>query len=172
MNPRAEISATQEATGGYVDQEWYYSWSTYFPAEPNKATGWGRWNLFTQWMDLRAKCSPPLQLTVHSGTPDFITLENIINRQNGNCATLEQHVFLLGPLVYDRWIDFTVHIKWSQDPKVGFVEAWMDNQLKIPRTFIPTLDPGSTGVYMEQAMYRPNPSGQNVVYFDHTRRHK
>ncbi|GAC1539970.1 MAG: hypothetical protein NVS2B7_11950 [Herpetosiphon sp.] len=172
MNPRAEISATQENTGGYADQEWFYSWSAYFPSDPDKTTGWGEWNLFTQWMDLRHKCSPPLQLDVHSGNPDFISLENIITRQHGVCSEQVHTAYVLGPLIYDHWIDFTVHIKWSTDPSVGYTEAWVDNRLALPKTYMQTMDPGTTGVYMEQDMYRPNPPGASIVYLSNTRRHK
>jgi hypothetical protein len=32
------------------------------------------------------------------------------------------------PLVRNRWIDFTVRVKWSKDPSVGFVELWADGR--------------------------------------------
>ena len=170
--PRAEISATQQNTGGYEGQDWYYSWSAYFPSNPDKSTGWADWNDFTQWMDMRHNCSPPLQLDVLSGSPDFISFDNIIDpQQSGNCTESVHNNYQLTPIMYDQWIDFTVHIKWSQDPNIGFAEAWVNGQHLLPLTHMQTLDPGSTGVYMEQAMYRPNPPGTSIVYLDGTRRH-
>lgn len=169
---RAEISSSQQNTGGYPGQEWYYSWSAYFPSNPDKTTGWGQWNDFTQWMDMRHNCSPPLQFDVSPGLPDYIDISNIINpQQSGNCTESVHKSYKLINLIYDQWIDFTVHIKWSEDPTVGFAEVWVNGQHLLPKTYMQTLDPGSTGVYMEQAMYRPNPPGTDIIYLDATRRH-
>ncbi|MBE3561638.1 MAG: heparin lyase I family protein [Ktedonobacteraceae bacterium] len=173
-NERAEVSATQQMTGGYAGQEWYYSWSTYIPSNPNKATGWGPWTDITQWMDMRHNCSPPLQVAIRpgNGSSPYLALVNIINNQDsGNCSASVNQDYVLGNLLYDQWMDFTVHIKWSEDPQTGFIEAWMNGRKVIPLTHIQTLDPGSSGVYMEQALYRPHMDGTSVLYHDATHRH-
>ena len=171
-SPRTELSSTQQNTGGYEGQDWYYSWSAYFPSNPDRKTGWAAWNDFTQWMDLRHNCSPPLQLDVRPRPSAHIALVHIINDQiSGSCRTSVNKDYDLGRMIYDQWIDFTVNIKWSQDPSIGYVEAWRNGSQVLPLTHIQTLDPGSSGVYMEQAMYRPNPAGRSIVYLDGTRRH-
>lgn len=171
-NVRAEITASRANTGGYPGQAWYYSFSVYFPASPDQTTGWSEWNDFTQWMDMRAKCSPPLQFDVKSDNT-LVFNNEITYQQEGNCGygTLPYKDYPLGPIVYDQWIDFTAHIKWSENPHVGYAQVWRNGTEVLPLTHMQTLDPGSTGVYMEQAMYRPNPPRTSIIYIDGTRRH-
>src|SRR5579885_745302 len=171
-NVRAEITSSQADTGGYPGQAWYYSFSAYFPSNPDASTGWSDWNDFTQWMDMRANCSPPIGFYIHPDGHLYMSNE-ITLQQPGNCGYGNVPVkdYDLGPIVYDQWIDFTAYFKWSEDPTVGFAQVWRDGQKVVPLTHMQTLDPGSTGVYMEEAMYRPSPTNQAVVYIDGTRRH-
>jgi hypothetical protein len=36
------------------------------------------------------------------------------------------------PLRYDHWYDMLVHVRWSADPNVGFVEWWADGRKVFP----------------------------------------
>ena len=170
---RAETEATQAQTGGYAGQEWYYSWSMYAPSTPNQQTGWGSWNLITQWMDLLYQCSPPLQIDI---TPLkkglWYTLDSRLFNNKRGCASLgPSQDWDLGPVVYNRWTDFTVHVKWSANPQVGFVQVWMNGVNVFPLTHVRTLDT-SGGVYMQQDIYRQGAtSGSNILYFDNLMRH-
>lgn len=170
---RAETEATQAQTGGYEGQGWYYSWSMYAPSNPNTQTGWGSWNLVTQWMDLLYQCSPPLQIVIMplKNGLRYMLVSRLFDNKNG-CAQLgPSHDWDLGPVVYDQWTDFTVHVKWSADPTVGFAQVWMNGANVFPLTVLRTLDT-SGGVYMQQDIYRPGAtSGSNVLYFDYLRRH-
>jgi hypothetical protein len=168
---RAEISASQEETGGFPGQEWYYSFAVYFPSS-DPTTGWSQWNDFTQWMDLRAKCSPPVQFDITSGGT-IVFIQETTTQESNHCGydIYPSHYYNLGPVVYDQWIDFTASMKWSLDPEVGFAVIWRNGKLVLPKTSMPTMDPGGTGVYMEQAMYRPNTPGTSIIYLDGTRRH-
>ncbi len=174
-NVRAELTSTQQQTGGYSGQEWYYSWSTYIPAYPNRQTGWGDWNDIMQWMDLRHNCSPPLQVDVEpaqDNKPVRLVFSNEINAQvSGNCSNSVSKDYDLVPLFYDHWFDFTVHVKWSEDARIGFSEVWVNGCHVLPLTHMQTLDPGSGGVYMEQELYRPATNGTNILYHAGTRRH-
>jgi len=172
---RAEVSSTQADTGGYEGQEWYYSWSTMFPSNPNAASGWRRdwdWNVITQFSDLLANCSPPLQLGIDtgSGPQPQLYLESSPLDQTTCAAVRPTTKWFLGPLQYDHWYDFTLHVSWSQDPTVGFVELWVDRVKVVPLTSVQTLDNGG-GVYLEQDLYRRDFGATNVLYHDGTRRH-
>lgn len=171
-NVRAEISSTQRNTGGYAGQDWYYSFSIYFPSDPDKSVKWSNWNDVTQWMDLRGMCSPPLEIDVKPNQT-LVLINQITYQQPEDCGygTLPYNVYPLGRMVYDQWIDLTLHIKWSEDPQVGYVQAWRNGKTAVPFTHMQTLDPGSPGVHMEHAMYRPSPTDQAVMYVDGTRRH-
>jgi hypothetical protein len=176
---RAELTATRDNTGGYEGQEWYYSWSVYLPSNPDLTTGWPDWTNLMQWMDLYHNCSPPEALMIMSGyrnnppsSNPFITFVNKpLDNQNG-CATLApHHQWDLGGVLYDQWIDFTLHIKWSADPTIGFLELWMNGKQVIAKQSMRTLDT-SGGVYQEAQVYRGNNwTGTTIVYQDCVIRH-
>lgn len=176
---RAELSSTQATTGGYNGQDWYYSWSTYLPSNPNLKTGWADWTNLMQWMDLYHQCSPPAVVLIMPGyrnnppsaNPFFTFVDQPMDNQNG-CATLgPKHQFYLGDVVYDQWVDFTMHIKWSADPTIGYVELWKNGKQLIAKQNMRTLDT-SGGVYQEAQLYRGNNwTGTNVVYHDNVIRH-
>ncbi len=169
---RVETTATQEQTGGYEGQAWYYSWSMYIPAVPNQTTGWADWNLITQWMDLLYQCSPPLQIDIKPLSNGLrYTLNSILMDNKHGCKSLgPSQQWDLGPVHYDQWVDFTVHIKWSTEPAVGFAQVWINGRNVLPLTHMRTLDNGG-GVYMQQDIYRPSLAGTNVIYFDDLYRH-
>ena len=168
---RAEISASQQQTGGYPGQEWYYSWSTYVPSIPNATSPWGFHADITQWMDLYHRCSPPLFVEILTGPPLQFNMQSDILDNHNKCKSIgPHHEWNMGTFQYDQWNDFTVHIKWSEDPTVGFVEAWRNGVKVVPLTYMRTLDT-SGGVYMEQALYHPGNGGTHVIYHDGTRRH-
>jgi Polysaccharide lyase len=168
---RAELSASQAQTGGYSGQQWYYSWSTYVPSNPNATSPWGYWADITQWMDLYHQCSPPLWIALHSGPPLSYSLQSDILDNKNRCQSIgPHHEWNLGTFKYDEWNDFTLHVKWSENPNVGFVEMWRNGKKVVPFTHMRTLDT-SGGVYMEQALYHPGSGGTHVLYQDGTRRH-
>jgi len=176
---RAELSSTQANTGGYPGQDWYYSWSTYLPSNPNLTTGWADWTNLMQWMDLYHQCSPPAVVLIMPGyrnnppsaNPFFTFVDQPMDNQNGCAALGPKHQFYLGDVVYDQWVDFTVHIKWSTDPTVGYVELWKNGKQLITKQYMRTLDT-SGGVYQEAQLYRGNYwKGTNVVYHDNVIRH-
>jgi hypothetical protein len=50
-----------------------------------------------------------------------------------------------GRFTAGRWHDFVLHVKWSPDPAVGFVELWFDGAPVVPRASTQTMhvDPGT-----------------------------
>ena len=51
------------------------------------------------------------------------------------------------PFAPDRWHDFVLHVKWSSDPSVGFVEIWYDGQHVLNRTSVQTMYRDNTRSY-------------------------
>jgi hypothetical protein len=168
---RAEATATQANTGGYANQDWYYSWSTYIPSVPNAANGWSTaWNSIIQWMDLLARCSPPVSVKILAGTPPHFYLQSDPRDNTNGCSRLGPYqAFDMGPIRYDQWYDFTFHIKFSANPAVGYVEGWLNGNQVVPLTHMRTLDT-SGGVYLEQQLYRGPTNFTNVLYHDWLRR--
>ena len=90
----------------------------------------------------------------------------------GDCYSPSSMLYTnLGSLQYDRWYDFVLHVKWSTDPAVGFVELWVDGQQRVPLTHGQTLaDVAAASVYWKQGFYRSAFAGPNTVYEDNARR--
>lgn len=37
----------------------------------------------------------------------------------------------LGPVSYDRWVDYVVHVKWDSNGNTGVLQVWQDGVLKV-----------------------------------------
>lgn len=44
-----------------------------------------------------------------------------------------------GPFAAGRWHDFVLHVRWSADPTVGFVELWHNGARVVARTSVKTM---------------------------------
>lgn len=131
--------------------EYYYKWSTYFPASfPRVDT----WQVFAQWHHLGLNGSPPLEF--------FIIDDEMRMRAGGSSGP----VVWREPMQRDRWHDFVLHVKWSADPKVGFVELYKDGELVLPKRFVATQFKGDTN-YLKLGLYRNDTiSPVGVLYHD------
>ena len=73
---------------------------------------------------------------------------------------------LAAPLKRGAWNDFVLHVKWSSNPKVGFVELYKDGQLVVPKTMVATQF-GSETNYLKLGLYRDSSITQTAsVYHD------
>ncbi|XXF77956.1 polysaccharide lyase [Myxococcaceae bacterium GXIMD 01537] len=137
----------QQAEGA----EFFYAWSTLFNEDfPSANT----WQVFTQWHHTGLTGSPPVEL--------YVIGEQMRMRVGGSSAK----DLWTAPLQRGAWNDFIVHVKWSADPNVGFVELYHNGQQVVPRTPMATLYKGQ-GVYLKQGLYRNSTIGQpGVVYHD------
>ena len=158
---RSEVLVTTSLTDGYEGREAYWAWSTYFPQTFDSPSG--GWNAFTQFH--------------HSGSTGQVNVHFAVNDKTriglrvlgGDPSSPVRKDFTLASLERGRWYDFVLHVKWSSNPSVGFVETWVNGQLVVPKTFTPTLYPGQ-GVYAKQGYYRSAYAGTTVLYHDGMRR--
>jgi hypothetical protein len=149
------VRMTNESEG----DERYYGWSTLFPEDyPFTAT----WQLFTQWHHSGSNGAPPVRFILgcsagDCGVPLPDTMFFIVNGQN---------LWLEGPVTRGEWHNFALHVKWSSNPNVGFVELWYDGRLVVPKRHVATLFPGQTN-YLKQGLYRDaSTRPTQVVYHD------
>jgi hypothetical protein len=81
-----------------------------------------------------------------------------INGGDLNAGTQQRHVFAYPHLLqWDHWYDLLYHEKLSPNASIGFVEAWVDGNVLVPYTHMPTLySRGSTTdtMYPELSNYR------------------
>jgi hypothetical protein len=134
---RNEMDWVYQQTEG---MDLYYAWSTLFPAEYPKVTGF---QTFTQWHHNVGGGAPPLHF-------DVLVDQIVFVRSTGGYQALWS-----APLVRGVWHDFVLHVKWSADASTGFVELWYDGQKVLEKTAGATLIPG-TWVYLKQGLYRDN----------------
>jgi hypothetical protein len=167
---RAEVYAGVAETGGYEGQEWYYAWSTMFPAAGNPLGFWpdfANWNVFTDFHN-PGSCNSNVQLGINAtGALPFLYFEDD-NFPTGNCSDPSSMLYKnLGTLQFDHWYDFVLHVKWSSDPGVGYVELWVDGVKVVPLTNGQTMaDVSSASVYWKQGFYRSAFGGLNTAYQD------
>ncbi len=111
-NPRAQLNKNNLFCSG---DDRYVGFSLFFPADRFPAT------LGQNWMILNSfGFGPPYGDAVESTS---LSLWEDRIRFRHNSQTIWER-----PYVRGRWVDFVVHIKFSTDPGVGFMELWVDGQ--------------------------------------------
>jgi uncharacterized protein (TIGR03382 family) len=146
-NRNEVLYLTQEPPGS----EYYYKWSTLFPEDYPSAN---TWQLFAQWHQDGCCGSPPLEF--------YVVGEEMFLRVGGSNGK----VVWRGPLVRGSWNDFVLRVKWSSNPKEGFVEMYKDGELAVPKTMAATQFNGERN-YLKLGLYRDNSISQvGVVYHD------
>jgi hypothetical protein len=99
------------------DDRWT-SFQVYLPTDFDAAQS--RWQVIAQWKGL-GDGGPPLALHVRSG--NFV-----LARSTTNVASDTQTTDIWsGPAPKNRWVKFTIHIKFSPLISTGFVELFSDN---------------------------------------------
>lgn len=83
------------------------------------------------------------------------------------CGNPYRRTWTFERIVPGRWYDIVFHVKWSPDPKVGFVEVWVNGKHVLPLTHAATLYSGDT-VYLKQGYDGGGAPGQTTVYNDGT----
>jgi uncharacterized protein (TIGR03382 family) len=125
----------------------YYAWSTWFDVEyPSEAS----WQVFTQWHHTGNTGSPPLEMDVYGEELRFYTRGTT--------------VLWSAPLVRGVWHDFILHVHWSADASLGFVELWYEGVKVLDRKPLATLYSGQSAL-MKQGLYRDSSIGPTAVVF-------
>lgn len=113
---------------------------------------------------------PPLALQVTHG--DFVLYKGDANVESGSTIPIWQ-----APAPNDRWVRFTLHVRFSADPSAGFVELWGNPAggavvplLARTPTYTMKKDAGGVAVPLHAriGIYR-NPAGRfgtETAYFD------
>jgi hypothetical protein len=132
-----------------VGSEYYYRWKVMFPADyPSVRT----WQVFTQWHHTGCCGSPPVEFFVY-GEEIRLTLTSSVTPWTTK-------------LVRGVWHEFIFHVRWSADPKVGFVELWHNRQQVLPKRYLATMYAGMKN-YLKLGLYRSDTVSQvGVVYHD------
>ncbi len=145
---RNELVYFSRETSG---MEYFYKWSTLFPENFPFSR---KWQVFAQWHQEGCCGSPPLEL--------YVVGDEMRMRVGGSSGK----VVWRAPLVRGQWHDFVLRVKWSPDPRVGFVELYKDGKLAAPKTMAATQF-GREKNYLKLGLYRDSSiSPVSVVYHD------
>lgn len=136
-----------------LGSERWYKWSTLFPTDFPVSTDWQVSTQFHQSYlanGTTVGVTPPLVFAL-DGKDNFQFISS-------TAADVPTNLYSK-PLVRGAWMDLMLHVLWSADPKVGFVELMLNGQLVVPKTFVATVFAGlvslSTGPnYLKQGLYR------------------
>ena len=146
-------------------QEAWWAWSTMFPRQFRPTLG--GWNTFTTWHHSGTTGQANLNFQVNPDVrPATLKLEANSGRDP---ERPRQREFTLAKFVRNHWYDFVLHVKWSANREVAFIELWVDGRRVIRKTRLATLYPGQD-TYPCQGYYR-NPAPLTAyVYHGATRR--
>jgi hypothetical protein len=126
----------------------YFQLSTFLaPGFPVDAD----WQVITQFKQ-NFDGSPPLSLNVEQG-------QYRVEGGYGHPGGSRQFIVNIGEATTGTWVEWVLHVKFSSDPAVGFVEVWKDGAIALPKYFPPggTLYPDPSGVdggYVKTGLYR------------------
>jgi hypothetical protein len=128
--------------------ETYYRWSTMFAPDFPSANDW---QLFAQWHQPEDCCgSPPIQFYVYGEEIRFT-------------VSTGQTLVWRTPLQRGAWHDFVLHVRFSNDARVGFVELWYDGEHVLPKTYAAT----RANDYLKLGLYRSEAiTADGVLYQD------
>ena len=150
---RAEVTGPDFDEG---DERWIRQ-AIYVPTGTATESGW---RLVAQFHNLGGG-SPPVALFLESGSDLSFEVGH------GDSSTFDWN----GPAIQrNRWYDVALHIRFSSNPSVGFVEVYLDGRRQTmtngqPRRYRATLEDG--GAYYKTGIYRSDSIGQtDVVYHD------
>lgn len=155
---RAEMSHPNSASTDAVpnDERWV-AWDMKFDSTWPVLNAGSGWCVIQQWHQATGSASPAVCLDVD--TDDVIYLAN--NDATGFQRTAVQAV------VRNTWQRWVMHIKFSENAAVGYVDLWVDGVLKINHEFRKTLIPGDTSCYLKTGIYRdPVNTATGILYFD------
>jgi len=165
-NPRAQLVGPPGLF--HPGDEVYIGLSMYFPAD---------FPTVSAWLMTHEDYGPPY---VGSPTIQLNVTGDRIEMRNNVPSGIDQQIWLATEDIHKGtgWEDFVLHVLWSTDPTIGFVELWHDgaqqtfNDGKTREhyaTFVPSINGVSDTVYVNQYRKAGYNLGTVVLYHDDIR---
>jgi hypothetical protein len=171
---RAELGQGNPTRVGFADRLFQQGDERYISFQlllaPNFDVNVDTWRVITQLHQAGDLGTPALSLNVEGGR--FVLFKSDAHLSSDDTAELRS-----APAVKGRWVKFTLHVMFSPDPGVGFVELWgnpaggpLVSLLKQTPTYTMKRDPSGATVpdHARIGIYR-NPDGgfgTETVYYD------
>ena len=162
---RAELSSFGKSWNDDEGDERWYEFDVRFGETtfaPTWSGGSNDWLIFFQWHQVDDPGAPALAMSVHNDGKVYFEREP------------DSDFEFIGPVwtpVAGQWHHVVVHIKWSPNSSVGFIECHVDGAEKIAKIFRKTQYAADTqNYYVKLGTYRRNTvNGTTVVYHDNLR---
>lgn len=162
---RAELSSFGKSWNDDLNDERWYEFDVCFGDStwnPTYSGGSNDWIIFYQWHQVNDPGAPALALSVHS--------DNVVyfEREANDTPQTDIPIWTVRPGV---WEHVVIHVKWSPDTSVGFVEAWVNDVQEVPKTLCKTqYDNDTSNYYVKIGTYRRSTvSGTTVILHDNLR---
>jgi hypothetical protein len=180
-NPLSPTEMTERAEVGYTsfdegDDIWL-GWSTWFDSRllnPTDTAATDVTNTFTQFHEGAPNVSiPPISMSIDTNNyagPGY----HMICRVSGGAVNSANQPATpptridLGEIIYDKWVDFLIHVKFSSNPTVGKFEVFVNGVSKSGLLTLATMYPGRNN-YFKQGYYRTPQAGTSVIWHDQTK---
>jgi hypothetical protein len=167
---RCELAQGNPVRSGYPlfhagDERWI-AYQLYLPDDFPLETS--RWNVIMQLKQLGSMGTPAISMEAKNGR--FYLMNSTGN--GDSCCTATRWT---GPAQRNRWVKFLLHVRFSPDPAVGFIELYGDLDGGGVRELMPRLSThtmkqsGGTPVdsHARIGMYRdPSIQGTSHAYYD------
>jgi hypothetical protein len=166
---RSQIYLDSSSSYGNEGQENWFAWSTMIaPGSRLEKGGWNNLTSFHQ-KDNHNTCPAPDHFAVTNAHGMwFLRLDSSGGRIDfSTCRSPSERSWSFGRIRTGTWYDVVFHVKWSADPRVGFVEVWLNGRRVLPRTRAATLYEGD-GIYLKQGYDGGGADGTTTVYNDGT----
>lgn len=162
---RSEISSFGKSWNDSENEECWYEFDVKFgdPTWSPSFSGSDDWLIFFQWHQVNDDGSPPLALSVHNDNKVYVEREPDTDFE------------FMGPVWTVRpgvWEHVVVHIKWSPNSSIGFIQIHLNGTEVLPKTFRKTMyqNDRTDPYYVKMGQYRRvNISGTTIVQHDNIR---
>ena len=133
---RSEVSRYDGAKVHEGDERWYQFSLKFDEDFPDIK---GNFFIVMQWH--AGKGSPPMALTVNHDR-ELVLANNVHDGQNR----------VIGEIQRGEWVDYVVHVKFSQSKDRGWAEVYQDGELVVPRHARASMSSDSN--YLKMGIYR------------------
>lgn len=137
---RSEVQSNAAGALVHEGDERWYEWSMKFPEDFENPRG--VWFIVLQWHS--SSGSPPLAINVERNGDIMIGGDGLKGEPRRS----------LGKVRRGEWVDYVLHVKFSQDRDTGFIEGWENGVQTVPRYNRAAMKDDEN--YLKQGVYRDN----------------
>jgi hypothetical protein len=174
---RADLYTNQtfmgEVNGTLEGQKQWWGWSFLIPSVHGKRQRWAASYNFNAIADMHSGSVSqnhitPFNLGIRDVKRHVVYFQRNDDREVNAAGYHDLNWRPLAPLVYDKWYDVVLFIKWGTTTATGHVRLWIQldggGYVKKVDLAVPTMDAGDHPYFKEALYSGPNPDGSPRTY--------